>query len=481
MTMNRFQFTMFFIFAFLLLSSVSFAANEATITVNKKDVTMYSGESVIVDVTVQNNQNSQDRFSISVFYLQNPGIAVIPERTSIDVGENSNSTFKLYFYASDCVEELRTLVTLNVKSLLHGDVQDSKNLNLNTVRNFSVCIYETGIDKFIISPLETLKTSVKLKNPTAALSPPIVLETSILKDTQVIEKFEDRIETVPANSMKQIDHNYTFSKYTPAGSYYVKFTLKYTSDVVLESKKIDFRVTELPSNVVKEENVKWGFFTQTMIIKVRNEGNTNSSGFYVTAEIPTFMRPFFFPKLKPTGEETIGNKIVFNWYIEGLAPAEERSIVYDVSTVNSLLIIIALIAFVMYSFKYIFRISIVKKHRYTGPITKDKEIVISLEVKNRTRHEINDVLIRDFVPSIVTVVEKFDTLRPTLRKVSGGTEIAWKLNSLGPLEDRVLTYRVRPTLDIVGILKLPKALIRYTDKEKKMKKVISKSIRIKAR
>jgi hypothetical protein len=104
-----------------------------------------------------------------------------------------------------------------------------------------------------------------------------------------------------------------------------------------------------------------------------------------------------------------------------------------------------------------------------------------LEVRNRTRHEIKDVLIRDFVPSIATVVEKFDTLRPTLRKVAGGTELVWRLDSIGPLEERVLAYRVKPSVDIIGTLKLPKALMRYTDKEKKVKRVISKNIKIRTR
>jgi len=479
--LSKLQFTIFFICVFLFLSSVSFAAGELTVTTSKKDITIYSGDSATVDITVQNNQNFQDRFSINVLYLPSPGIIVLPEKSSVDVKANSNSTFKLYLYASGCVEETRTLVTVTIKSLVHEDVQDSKSITLNTIRNFTVCIYDFKLDKDVINPGETLKITTVLQNPTGTYSMPVVLETKIMKGSKIIQKFEDRIETVPSKSVRQIYHNYTFSKYAAAEFYSVEVILKDTSNIILESKKIDFRISQLPENVVKEETVTWGLFTQTVTIKVRNEGNVNSSSFYLTATIPSFMKPFFFPKVKPTGEDRIDNTIIYNWYIEGLVPAEEREIKYDVSTWNSLIIILAVIGFALYSFKYVFRIAIVKKHRYVGPITREKEIIMSLEVRNRTRHEIKDVLIRDFVPAVATVVERFDTLRPMLRKVAGGTELIWKLDSLGPLEERVLTYRVKPTIDIIGTLRLPKALIRYVDKEKKVKRVISKSIKIKAR
>jgi hypothetical protein len=478
---NKLQLVIFFIYAFLLLSPVSFAAGEVAVAISKKDITIYSGESVVAEITVQNKQFSQDRFSINVFYLQSPGLTVVPEKYVVDVNANSNSTFGLHFYATACVEELRTLVTVTVKSLTHEDVQDSKIININTFRNFTVCIYESGLNKYVIGPGETLEITTTLKNPTGIYSMPVVLETKLMKGNEVVRKFEDRIETVPTNSIKQISHNHTFSKYAAAGFYVVEIALKDAYNAVLESKKIDFRISQLPENVVKEETMAWGLLAQTVTIRVRNEGNANSSSFYLTATIPSFIKPFFFPMVKPTGEEIVGSTIVYNWYIEGLAPAEEREIKYDVSTWNALLIILAVAGFLLYSFRYVFGISIIKKHRYVGPITKEKEIIVSLEVRNRTRHGIKDVLIRDFVPSIATVVERFDTLRPTLRKVAGGTELIWKLDFLNPLEERVLTYSVKPTVDIIGTLRLPKALIRYTDKERKIKRVISKSIKIRAR
>ncbi|MEM7821608.1 MAG: hypothetical protein QXX38_02225 [Candidatus Aenigmatarchaeota archaeon] len=478
---NKIQFTIFFILAFLLLSSVSFATGEITVTVSKKDVTLYSGGSETIDITIENNQNFVDRVSVTVFPQYWSGITATLQQYVVNINPKSKSTIKLFFDASVCVEEVSTTFSITAKSTINENVKYSTTINLNTVRNFTVCIDEYKLSNYVISPNETLKIITKLKNPTGVYSMPITLETKIMRGSQVIQKFEDRIETVPAKSSHQVIHEYTFGKYATAEFYAVEILLKDSSGNVFESKKINFRVSQLPEKVVKEETVEWGFYLQTVTIKVRNEGNVNSSGFYLTATIPSFMKPFFFPKIEPTIQEKIGNTFVYSWYIEELAPGEEREIKYEINTWNALIVILIIICVILYSFKHVFKVSVIKKHKYTEPVTKEKEILISLEVRNRTRHGIKDVLIRDFVPSIATVVERFDTLKPTLRKVAGGTEIIWRLNYLGPLEERIITYRVKPTVDIIGTLKLPKALMRYTDKEKRIKRIISKNIKIKGR
>jgi hypothetical protein len=44
--------------------------------------------------------------------------------------------------------------------------------------------------------------------------------------------------------------------------------------------------------------------------------------------------------------------------------------------------------------------------------------------------------------------------------------LAWKLDYLRPFDERVITYSVRPVMEVSGTLKLPKATIKYLDKKK---------------
>jgi hypothetical protein len=228
------------------------------------------------------------------------------------------------------------------------------------------------------------------------------------------------------------------------------------------------------------KTTKYGILVQTIEITVKNEGNVPTGSLYISEAIPTFMKVFFFPKKEPMMEEPKDNRIIYTWAVPSLNPGESYTITYEISTWNAVLIAVVLVVIIAYAFVSIFSVSIEKKHKAIGPITKEREITIMLEVKNRSRNEIRDVIVRDFVPGIATVIEKFDTLRPTLRKIANGTELVWKINSLAPGDERILTYRIKPIVDIVGTLKLPKAYLKFMDKKKEIKKILSKSAYIKA-
>jgi hypothetical protein len=479
--LDKFQFATFFVLTSLLLSSICLAAGEVTVSVDKKSITMYTGESTSVQITVQNNQEFMDSFSVTRFPSNLNGIITTLQSSTIDLNYNSVGSVKLTFDSAECAEETSSTFTVTVQSNTNSDVQESTNVNINTIRKYPVCISDVVLNTSVLNPGDTLQINTLITNPSDSNSLPISIQTNINSVNETIQSFYDRIETVAGKETAIVSRTYTFSNYTKPGFYYVNVMMKDNFNNVVSTKTTSLRITSVENKIVTTKNVKWGFFTQTVEITAKNEGNVPSKSFFVTETIPIFMKVFFIPKVEPTSQETIGTRVVYSWLVDSLNPGEEKTITYEISTWDALLILLALIAVVIYSFQYIYKISVIKKHRYTGPLTKDREIVISLEVRNRTRHHLKDIFVRDFVPSIATVVERFDTLKPTLRKVTGGTEIVWKLDSLRPLEDRVVSYRVKPTMDIIGSLKLPRASIRYMDKNKQLKKVISKSIKIRSR
>lgn len=52
-------------------------------------------------------------------------------------------------------------------------------------------------------------------------------------------------------------------------------------------------------------------------------------------------------------------------------------------------------------------------------------------------------------------MSKFETVKPLIKKVSGGIELDWKMSKLKPDEERVFHYTIRPTEEASG--KLPSA------------------------
>lgn len=474
----------FFLVLILFLARPCLAAGEIDVSLNVKSLTIYNGEIGSADITVNNNQDARDVFSVSVPPLTT-GITPTLANYSLTLDPKSSTTFKIYFSAAECVEETSQYATITVKSQTNPNIEESKMIILNSIRKYGVCISNMGLDKYLVSPGESVTISVSLTNPETILSLPVNLQTNVIRESEIVSRFDDFIETIQGKTTKTVQHVFTVGKYEKPGFYTVEVIMKDNLGTEVSSKKTQFNVatvnaSEDPNYLTTNKAVKYGLFVQTMEISVMNEGNVPTGSFYVSESVPIFMKIFFFPKVEPNLEETKENRVVYSWFISSLGPGETYKIVYDISTWNAVLIVAVLIVTVIYVFSQVFTVSIVKKHRHVGPITKEREITVMLEARNRARNEIRDVIVRDFVPAVATVVERFDTLRPTLRKTAGGTEIVWRIDSLGSGDERILTYRIRPVVDIIGTLKLPKAYIKFMNKKKEVKRVLSKSVYIKA-
>ncbi|MEM5766416.1 MAG: hypothetical protein QW423_02170 [Candidatus Aenigmatarchaeota archaeon] len=478
----KFKALLFLPLIFLLAIKGCLAAGEVSLSIKPMFLTAYTGELSAAEITIKNNQAFRDTFSLSIFPPYHYGIIPTLEKYTLTLEPGENKSLKVYFEIPECVEEISSSFAITAISRKNEEVRDSKNLILGTIRKYGVCIYELKLDKTRVDPGENLKIEVLLKNPSESLSQPFSLQTKVMFNGEIFKMFDDYIETIEGKTTKTIDHTVEIGKYQAPGMYTVEVLLKDKFGTILNKKKTQFNVAtvNMSENLPIIKSTKYGFLVQTVEMTVKNEGNVPTTSLYVYENIPLFMKVFFFPKKEPVLEETKENRVVYTWFVPPLNPGQTYTITYEISTWNAVLITIVLIVIIVYSFVNIFNISIEKKHRALGPITREREITIMLEVKNRTRNEIKDVLIRDFVPGIAKVVEKFDTLRPTLRKVANGTEIVWRIPSLAAGDERVLTYRIKPIIDIVGTLKLPKAYLKFMDKKKEVKKIISKSVYIKA-
>ena len=109
-------------------------------------------------------------------------------------------------------------------------------------------------------------------------------------------------------------------------------------------------------------------------------------------------------------------------------------------------------------------------------LSKDVEIPISIEIKNKTLKEFKNVEVKDYIPPVVSLIKKFVSLKPKIKSVGDRLELTWKIPVLGPGEEIVLGYRIKPLLEIIGNLHLPPAVITYLENGKRKKKIVSKGI-----
>lgn len=90
------------------------------------------------------------------------------------------------------------------------------------------------------------------------------------------------------------------------------------------------------------------------------------------------------------------------------------------------------------------------------------EMTVALHVTNRAKSKMSEIEVSDNIPGLVFIGSDvpIGSLQPTkvLKHEKKGTTIAkWTIDSLDPLEERVLSYRVKSRLSILGNFSLPPA------------------------
>lgn len=438
-----------------------------------RTVSLTTGETVSIGITIRNNQPFTDTFSFSVFPSFSSGISVTVEKTVITVEGNSEKTVEVYFSTPIDTPEGFLQFFISAKSLSTG-VEDSASVILQTIKKVPMYISDASINNYVFKPEEKLiiETSVTNLHPKTAYT--YELKTLIEKDKEIIQTFAENVTVQPRETVKVVNE-YVFGKFANPGSYSITIYLKDEYGKVVSTKTFTINVLpvyKLPTGY-SEKSTSIGFLSLTTTVVIKNEGNVGSPPFYISEELPLIARGMFAASVPPSNESMIGGSVVYSWYVPYLAPGESVVIQYHVSFVGLWIAMIVISAITYFSYRYTFKAAIVKS--YHGVLKKDKEVLISLEMRNKTISEMKDVTVVDKVPAVVQVVEKFDTLPPSIKKAKGGTILTWSLGTLKPREERIVTYRIKPVVDVVGSLRLPAASMNYLGK-KEIESAFSKSV-----
>jgi hypothetical protein len=98
------------------------------------------------------------------------------------------------------------------------------------------------------------------------------------------------------------------------------------------------------------------------------------------------------------------------------------------------------------------------------------ELKVILNVSNRSNNKINDIEIIDKIPNIADLEKglTIGTLQPSkiLRHEKKGTMIKWVIEELHAGDERVITYKVKSHLSIVGEFSLAQAVAKCRYKGK---------------
>jgi hypothetical protein len=110
---------------------------------------------------------------------------------------------------------------------------------------------------------------------------------------------------------------------------------------------------------------------------------------------------------------------------------------------------------------------IVKKDAMGNEPSHDgvSEFKVKVLIKNRSQKPVENVKIIEMIPSLALLVKEASvgTVEPTkiIRNDSKGTLVRWDINYLEPFEERIITYRLKSKLNIVGGLTLQATKVKF--------------------
>ena len=442
----------------------SYAEQQLEISGPETIIPLLTGETTSVEIKIKNNNQFIDTFSISIFPTSASGVIATPETTTIDVPGGEERTIKVYFTTPIETKEAFVQFFISAESTTTHASASTK-VVIQVIRKTPVEISSVEINKNEFNPGEKLQLAINIVNyhPTDPYRGFLLI--SMEKDGSVIESKSDAFIVQPKQTTT-IPYEYLFDKFAEPGTYSLKIELRNENDKVVSSKFLSFNIlpiSKIPENYT-EKITKFGFLSFTTTIVIRNDGNTKTPPFYVDEHLPGIATGALVANIQPSEVQREGGLVKYRWYISGLAPGESITIQYHISFVNLWASLIVIAVLIYFSYRYTSTSSITKKCVYKGTITKGKEISILINVKNKTLNEMNNVVITDSVPSMLQLVEKFDTLTPKVKRVQKQTILTWDLGNLKPHEERIITYKVKPMVDIVGSITLPPAEMSYTTK-----------------
>lgn len=271
--------------------------------------------------------------------------------------------------------------------------------------------------------------------------------------------------TTPITSQKEpirpVFQNIPLGAQIIPGTYHVYAILSSETGTVATARKT-MTVSEV-RNLDEKRIVSNGILSTKVSKYVQNLGNVPAGGTVI--ETIGWHEKYLLttdpaPNVVPVKGTSNFNLV---WTFDNLKPGERtRTFTYSVSYLPIVLAAVLLILLVLLAWQRVKAIAVSKeviKQRIAQNIL---EATLSLHVKNSTEAELKEVVLTDYIPSLAKPVE-FGTAKPDETKGDKiETALIWKLGTLKGGEERVITYKIRTTVGVLGSIDLPSANVNFT-------------------
>tara|TARA_Y100000310_G_scaffold345594_2_gene467025 strand:+ start:1325 stop:2785 length:1461 start_codon:yes stop_codon:yes gene_type:complete len=384
-----------------------------------------------------------------------PNVVVLPSGGSVEV----EVEIKLW---EDAARKKRYKTFMSVKSLGHDTVNEQYDLQIFLYEARDPIQVTVAEASETVAPGNDLLLSLGLENKlNEDLSNVDIYVTSdLFEDQQTVELFDDQERTV--------DFSFPIDNTVAPGTYSYSARVYY-EDELSGSVTSEFSVEENLDVTEYLETVSEFLFKEVRLTK-SNDGNSLVSESY-DYDLNLIQGWFAAYNVEPSSEDGSVSSWVFN-----IEPGEDYTVVITVDYRPALVavLLLLLLGLIVY---YVFtkRVSIKKevfKLKYSTDGLADFKVL--LHVKNNTTKPIKDVTVIDRLPRVIQPSMEFGTLQPTgVQRGAKGIRMMWKISELVAGEERIISYKVKPRMSVIGRFTLPTALGKFKSKSKRVVRIRS--------
>jgi len=459
----------FFLLVVVSLLTISFASALSEFSVDYeavKDKVVYR-EPAEFYISIKNNQNFNDNFKISFGINPKWSTQIIPPKDSsviiakgvtreirvliMPVSEMPPSLYKIPVIVKSVKTNLleKIYVPIYLKSgILTGDYPPTVTANVNIPNK--------------IDPRETASIMIDLRNRNILN----ITEMKIKLSSIVINK-ETETSLGPLEE-KTIIVTYSFDPMEPPKKDTVTLNLYVNGESIRTIENIPVEIIAY-SEIIESSESERSFLKTEKKITYTNDGNVRMQ------ETLKIEMKFFEDIVTSTKPKTYVLKEDGKRY-RALDVDLKPGAKIEVMVVKSFRLLVGVVtaAIILTILYFIFRSSIVVRKQAVILGTKEggiTEMKVLMNVRNRTPKIIKNVVIIDRVPNIADIQKEFQigTLKPDkiISHERSGNLIKWNISVLEKYEERIITYKIKSKLGILGEFKLPPAVIKYENEKGK--------------
>jgi hypothetical protein len=234
-----------------------------------------------------------------------------------------------------------------------------------------------------------------------------------------------------------------------------------------DGSPVPFSIMKYGEVVVTEEETN-DFLRRTTTITFTNEGNEPVAYTYTRPKLG-----FMSFDSKPSAVKQKGVSM-YVWTIP-LEPNESAQLIVGVNYLPVVGVITVLL-FILVGY-FLLRSPLTLKKSVVVINTREggiSELRVLIDVKNRSSRPITNTIIFDKVRSLASVLPKHEvgSVKPSkIVKSKNGTLLTWQIPDIDAGEERIIVYKIRSELSILGGVTLPVALAKFTSGGRKRKTV----------